>query len=121
MDHQILLRKAYLAGITGTLWLVLNDLHSNAQTSVKWCGELSRPFSIEQGVRQGGVISADLYKLYINDLLTQIQDTDKGTHIGIQSCAAPTCADDVAIVASNKIDLQHLVSNVEAYSNKKKI
>ena len=40
-------------------------------------------FKIEQGVRQGGVLSADLYKLYINPLLNFLDDSGLGGKIGI--------------------------------------
>jgi hypothetical protein len=39
-------------------------------------------FKIEQGVRQGGVLSADLYKLYINPLLNFLDDSELGGKIG---------------------------------------
>ncbi|CAC5405005.1 unnamed protein product [Mytilus coruscus] len=70
----------------------------------------SEVFEIEQGVRQGGAISADLYKLYVNPLLNLLCDTGIGGHIGNIGCCAPTCADDVAIIANNPIELQTLVN-----------
>jgi hypothetical protein len=39
-------------------------------------------FKIEQGVRQGGVLSADLYRLYINPLLNFLDDSGLGGKIG---------------------------------------
>ena len=44
---------------------------------VKWAGGRSDPFTIEQGVRQGGILSADLYKLYGNPLLNRLTNSDK--------------------------------------------
>ena len=34
------------------------------------------------GVRQGGILSTDLYKLYINPLLDRLQDVGIGLKIG---------------------------------------
>jgi hypothetical protein len=53
-----------------------------AETSVKWKGTAMDPFAVSQGVRQGGVLSTDLYKLYINPLLDQIEDSGIGMQIG---------------------------------------
>ncbi|CAC5388658.1 unnamed protein product [Mytilus coruscus] len=45
-------------------------------------------FEIEQGVRQGGTISADLYKLYVNPLLNVLCETGLGGNIGDIRCCA---------------------------------
>jgi hypothetical protein len=48
------------------------EFFSNAKTSIKWKGYISESFHIEQGVRQGGILSADLYKIYVDPLLQYI-------------------------------------------------
>ena len=64
-----MLRRAYLAGITDIYWTLIKDFHINAMSSIKWAGRTSQRFSVNQGVRQGGILSTDLYKLYINPYL----------------------------------------------------
>jgi hypothetical protein len=69
--------------ITGSTVIPLLFLASQgAETSVKWQGTATDPFTVSQGVRQGGVLSTDLYKLYINPLLNQIEDSGIGMQIG---------------------------------------
>jgi hypothetical protein len=75
--------------------LLTYHLSQGAETSVKWKGTAMDPFAVSQGVRQEGVLSTDLYKLYINSLLDQIEDSGIGMQIGTIPCSAPTCADDV--------------------------
>jgi hypothetical protein len=65
--------------------------------------------SIEQGVRQGGALSADLYKVYVNPLLDILSNSGLGGKIGNINCCAPTCADDVALIANNPFDIQTMV------------
>ena len=60
-------------------------------------------------MRQGGILSTDLYKLYGNGLLDRLQISGMECHIGEISCVAPGCADDVAILAENKMILQFLI------------
>ncbi len=69
VSHNILFRKLYNIGNEGKCWMVLRNLYKDASSVAKWNGLLSDSFKIEQGVRQGGVLSADLYKVYVNDLL----------------------------------------------------
>jgi hypothetical protein len=45
---------------------LIKSLHENAKSLVKWNGNISEPLNVNQGVRQGGILSTDLYKLYIN-------------------------------------------------------
>ena len=44
-----------------------------------------------QGVKQGGLLSADLYKLYVNDLLIMLKDSDLGIKIGSLTLNAVAC------------------------------
>ena len=66
VGHTSLYRKLFLLGVRGKLWLLTYHL---SQGAVKWKGTTMEPFAVSQGVRQGGVLSTDLYKLYINPLL----------------------------------------------------
>ena len=58
-DNNIL----YYIGITNGHWSLINSLHTNATTAVNWKSLVSEPYRIHQGIRQGGILSADLYKL----------------------------------------------------------
>ena len=53
VDLNSLLRKLYLDGGHGDVRLLLKDLYSDCSSRVKWAGQLSDPFFIDQGVRQG--------------------------------------------------------------------
>jgi hypothetical protein len=67
-------------------------------------------------VRQGDVLSTDLYKLYINPLLDQIEDSGIGMQIGTIPCSALTCADDVLLIADSEKKFQILIDTVVNYS-----
>jgi hypothetical protein len=56
--HANLIRRLYLYGITKQCILMIDDLYRNATTKIKWKGEFSEGFKIEQGVRQGATLSA---------------------------------------------------------------
>ena len=116
VSHSSLLRKLYLSGISNALWTMIADTFRCASSVVKWNGLLSEPFEILQGVRQGGILSADEYKLYVNDLLLTLEGTSHGARIGNITCAAPTCADDVALMAHTREDLQCMLDICHNYS-----
>ena len=66
---SILFRKLYMLGINPATWTVVDELHRNTRSCVKWNDCISDEINVQQGVKQGGLLSADLYKLYIEDLL----------------------------------------------------
>ena len=89
---------------------------SNAETTIKWDGKYSDRFELQQGVRQGGILSTDMYKVYNNKLLDRFDSAMLGVQIGGISCAAPTCADDTAAASKSRTALQTLVSISVDYS-----
>ena len=68
------------------------------------------PFTVSEGERQAGVLSTDLYQLYINPLLDQIEDSGIGMQIETIPCSAPTCADDISLIADSEKNLQILMT-----------
>ncbi|CAG2187006.1 unnamed protein product [Mytilus edulis] len=106
---------------TNTISVTEKDVQDAINGSVvKFNGLISEPFSICQGVKQGGILSADLYKLYINNLLTDIEHSGLGAKIGSICCAAPTCADDVALMSDNPEELQVLINMAYNYSQRER-
>ena len=57
-------------------------------SSVKWENKISQQFPVTQGVRQRGILSSDLCKVYIIPLLNNISDSYLGMTIGDVNCNA---------------------------------
>ena len=106
VSHQSLMRKLFHIGIEGNLWTLISSLHQDAKSAVKWQGQISEKFRVEQGVRQGGILSTDLYKVYEDSLLDRLCMARNATTIGPVICAAPACADDCAVLADTPELLQ---------------
>ena len=105
--HPNLMRKLYYSGIKDHEWL-LKSLQENSKTKVKGQGQLSPTFTNQQGICQGDVFSADLYKLYNNKLLNRIQRSKKTANTGNIPIQAPACADDVTLLGNDPDSLQFL-------------
>ena len=82
VSHDSLLSKLFHAGVEGESWSLIHSLHAEAESVVKWNGAHSDVFKVDQGVRQGGILSTDLYKLYDNGLFDRLHLTGVGCHIG---------------------------------------
>lgn len=120
VSHPSLLRKMFLDGIDDYLWELLRDTFIDAKTRIKWGKTSSSPFDILQGVRQGGTLSTEEYKRYNNPLLQWLGGFQHGCRFGAITCPAPTCADDIALVANSREDLQCLLDAAHIYSTKER-
>ena len=116
--HQaILLDKPFQTNIHDTSWLV-KDLYQDISSRVKLLDGLSDSFSINQGVRQGGILSTCLYKIYIDELLIIFKSKRLGLRIGTVYIGCTTCADDVALTALSTDELQIMIYEALNYSKK---
>jgi hypothetical protein len=114
--HKNLLKKLYHLGIQDKHWTLIKSLHTNASSAIKFNGLVSENFNILQGVRQGGILSADLYKIYINPLLKQLQQSRLGMDIGYIECGATACADDIPLNCTDLTEAQIMLNMAYNYS-----
>ena len=118
VHHSILLDKLFDKDINDTTWLVIKELYQDISSKVKWVGGLSDSFPINQGVRQGAILSTHLYKIYIDELLNILKSKRLGLRIGTIYIGSPTCADDVALLASSVEELQLMLEEAVNFARK---
>ncbi|CAC5392641.1 unnamed protein product [Mytilus coruscus] len=107
--HANLIRRMFQIDFTEQSILLLNNLYEKASSLIKWNNLMSKQmFTIDQGVRQGGAFSADLYKICINPLLNILSTSGFCGRVE-NNCCAPTCADDVALTSNNPLELQTII------------
>ena len=96
-------------GVTGNFLATLQALYKNVQCSVAINQENTNWFCINNGVKQGCILSPTLFALFIDDLVTDLND--KGLGINCGNCQITTLlyADDIVIVAPTPSALQSLI------------
>jgi hypothetical protein len=72
-DDPFVNRRCIGFWIASILWFI-----RFFSSSVKWDNKISQQFPVTQGVRQGGILSSDLCKVYINPLLNNLSDSYLG-------------------------------------------
>ena len=74
-------------------------MYVNQKCYVKWANELSEPFTVANGVKQGAVISPLLFSIYIDNLFKELKQLGLGCHVGPTVAGAFGYAEDVALIA----------------------
>ncbi|XP_063427548.1 uncharacterized protein LOC134711049 [Mytilus trossulus] len=104
--HSHLMRRLFHCGIDDTLWRIIQSMHWQSTSAIKWEGMIADEFPVSQGVRQGGILSTDLYKVNVNPLLNRLQQSGLGCKIGNVLCNTTACADDIALLGKRPPDMQ---------------
>ena len=94
VNQDIMLQKLHNTGLPLNIWATIASLYDNPQEHVVLHGLDSRPYTVKQGVRQGGVQASPIYKLYINELLGTLPEAG-GLSLSTVYIGNPTCADDL--------------------------
>ena len=75
------------------------------------CGHcISNSFNVTNGVRQGGVLSPQLFNVYINGLSDILNKSTIGGSLAGKRINHLLYADDLCIVSLSSAGLQHLLS-----------
>ena len=121
VDHfqlgQILLQRKIPPDI------VLFILHylRNQEARIVWNGEMGEYIPVEKGVRQGGILSPLLFKLYIDDVLNEISAGGDGCKFGVLQMSILAYADDLVLLARSKSQLGRLYKILEKGMNERKL
>ena len=104
-----LLYKLICAGVSPRITLTLRNLYREFNVRVKIKGELSEDGRIEQGLKQGGVLSTSLLTLFMDDKIKMIQREGYGATIGRKRVGIIAYADDEVLISCNPETLQRLL------------
>ena len=110
------LRRLHESGITEYDWKIFDNWYKNLKCRVKWDGYFSMTFNEEQGVRQWGILSPLLYKVFLNPLLKLFENEHLVATFGSIHVGCPTCADDVLLQWKSLFELQNMLLIKEDYA-----
>jgi hypothetical protein len=110
INHYKLLLQLMKRFISVNIVRLLTNWYCKLTTIMKWNNVVSKPVSLATGVRQGGVLSPALFSVYIDDLLTLLNDCKLGCFIKGNCANSFVYADDIILLAISVQHLQTLVN-----------
>ena len=115
VPRDILLRKLKEIGITGNFFNIIRNIYTNDKAFIKLDGQITQSFSINQGVRQGCVLSPILFNIFMADLAKSLNSTDTGFLMENIKINSLFWADDIVLFANSPLELEQLLDIVATY------
>lgn len=136
VDRVLLWKKVIAMDIKGPVLNVIYKLYSNAKSCIKHGGKLSEFFVSNVGVRQGECLSPLLFAIFLNDLVSLINESHKGlTDLGADitnrlpafdidnycKLGMLLYADDTILMAESPDDLQSALNTMSNFCKLNKL
>jgi hypothetical protein len=100
-----------------TLWYILKIYYDSSQGTIDLGnGILSELFPITVGVKQGGMLSPDLFKNMIDELIFTLVNEDIGARINNINVSTLVYADDIVLLSPVDSHLQKLLDICDEFS-----
>ena len=88
---------------------------SNTYVNVNFNNTKGSTWKLNNGTRQGGILSPYLFSLYINEMLDDIADTNIGCSLNNYQTNVLAYADDITLIAPTSAGLQVLLNKLFDY------
>ena len=127
VDHFILGNILMDKDIPLDIVILIMHYLRNQSARILWDGEFGEYHAINEGVRQGGILSPFLFKLYIDSVIKEIGNLEMGCRLGFLRINILAYADDIVIIGDTLHTLQkiycklvHNLDNLKLILNKNK-
>ncbi|XP_063630079.1 uncharacterized protein LOC134801443 [Cydia splendana] len=117
VSYDILWQKLQKSRLPPEFIHLLRHWYLNQENRVRWAGELTEPYRLECGVRQGGLSSPILFNLYVDALIEQLSSAHVGCHVDGVCLNNISYADDMVLLAPSIGALRKLVYICESYAS----
>jgi hypothetical protein len=108
-------------GIEGSFLNILMNMYTNVRSKVHFQDIKTDFFSVDEGVKQGCVLSPIIFCIYINELAKMIKTKNHGVSIFGTKIGCLFWADDVVLIGDSDNDLNQLLNTASEFSTKWKL
>ena len=113
--REALMLKLLEAGIRGNFFYTIENMYQDSVACIKRNGILSDFFECKTGVRQGDVLSPNLFNIFINDIPKCFMTDSYTPMLGDQPVNCLLYADDLVLLSLSATNLQLQLNNLSVY------
>ena len=118
VNHGALLYALHEKGVDGNLLECIRNLYRGLECSVRTEEGDSPSFPYLNGLRQGCPLSPTLFNVFIDSLVTELNEAIPGIELGPAKLITLLYADDIAMLASTLDEARILVATLEQWAKK---
>jgi hypothetical protein len=111
-------KRLWDVGVRGKAWRLLQEWYRGCTSSVLVDGEETRAFDLQQGVKQGAVLSPVLYAVFIDGVVEELRRRRLGVEEAGVWVGIVLYADDMALLARSREELEAMMAVVVEYSRR---
>ena len=115
VNYEKLFQLVLKRNLPGVIIRFLLDAYTRQYAYIKWEGEFSDVIHMHNGVKQGGVLSATLFCIYMDELMSRLEQTGVGCYIGNSFYGGLSYADDLKLMCPSVSGLQKLLKTCEEF------
>ena len=117
VQHSLLFKKLIEAKIPVIFVRLLIFMYQKQTADVRWQSTFSKEFKMQNGVRQGSVLSPILFCFYMNDLFRLLRESKSGCHIESYYAGCFGYADDLLLLSPSRNGLQEQLNIAQKYAS----
>ena len=96
---------------------LLINIYLHSKYCIRWNNVCSDQFDVNNGVKQGGVMSPLLFTLYTDPLIENLKSSRLGCYVGDKCASVFVYADDIILLSPTKCAMQKLLDRCSIYAN----
>ena len=119
IPRDILFQKLISKGIKGKVFNLLKNIYLHEESKVKIGKHLSETITVNQGVRQGCILSPLLFNIFISDLPSQLEKPEHHAP-NINESKTLGCilwADDLVLLSTTEDGLGKMIVKLATYAD----
>ena len=121
VPRDILLKKLYSIGIKGKVFNIIRGIYTNDKAYLKVDGKITEAFPINQGVRQGCVLSPLLFNIFLAELAKNLASDNGGFTTHNSKINSIFWADDIVLLCEDTIHLERMIKMTWEYCENNKL
>jgi hypothetical protein len=113
--HAGIRYKLIKYGISGKLYSIIKDMYRKSELCVRINNKITPTFKSFVGVKQGDVLSPNLFKLFLNDLPEIFKNASGSVNVNNNRIDCLMYADDIVIFSETQEGLQKIMDLLHTY------